>query len=145
MALEWSRVQQYERALGQRGLVARLAQVVQEREKRERDVLAAAQQPLEIGGQLDHRARQRFDALLGPLVVLRLGEPTASLLHLLGEQRPAVDLDDLQRAARRMQVLGRTQQRVGAGAAVDVALELRARGVERARELLVDELESVRG
>ena len=113
MALERTGVQQYERALGQRRLVARLTQVVQERQQRQRDVFPAAEQPLEIGGQLHHRARQRFDALLGLLLVLRLGEPAAGLLHLLGEQRRAVNLDDLQRAARGMQMLGGAQQRVG--------------------------------
>ena len=63
--LERAGVQQHERAFGQRRLVARLTQVVQQRQQRQRDVLAAAEQPLEIGGQLHHRARQRFDALLG--------------------------------------------------------------------------------
>ena len=67
-------VQQHERAFGQRRLVARLTQVVQQRQQRQRDVLAAAEQPLEIRGQLHHRTRQRFDALLGLLLVLRLGQ-----------------------------------------------------------------------
>ena len=58
-------VQQHERAFGQRRLVARLTQVVQQRQQRQRNVFAAAEQPLEIGWQLHHRARQRFDALLG--------------------------------------------------------------------------------
>src|SRR6188474_3203718 len=82
--LERTGVQQYERALGQRRLVARLAQVVQERQQRQCDVLPATEQPLEIRGQLDHRARQRFDPLLGFLLVFRLGEPATGLLHLLG-------------------------------------------------------------
>jgi hypothetical protein len=79
-----------------------LAQVVQERQQRQCDVLPATEQPLEIRGQLDHRARQRFDTLLGFLLVFRLGEPATGLLHLLGKQRRSVNLDDFQRAARRV-------------------------------------------
>ena len=142
--LERTAVQQDERALGQRRLVARLTQVVQERQQRQRDVLAAAEQPLEIRRQLHHRTRQSLDALLGRFLVRRLREPAARLLHLLGEQRRAVNLDDLQRAARRVQMLGRARQRVRSGPAVDVVLDLRTRRIERARKLLVDELERVR-
>ncbi len=55
-----------------------------------------------------------------------------------------MNLDDLERAPRRVQMLGRAQQRVGRRAAVDIVLELAARRVERARELAVHELEGVR-
>ncbi len=142
--LERAGVQQYERAFGQRWLVARLPQVVEQWQQRQRDVLAAAEQPLEVRRQLHHGARQRFDPLLGLLIVLGLGQAPAGLLHFFGQQRGAVNLDDLQRAACDVQIFRGAQQRVGAGAAVDVVLELAARGVERARELAIDELERVR-
>ena len=121
-----------------------MAQVVQQRQQGQRDVFAAAEQTLEIGGQLHHRTRQRFDALLGLRLVLRFGQPPARLLHLVCEQCCAVDLDYFEGAPRDVQVLRGAQQRVGARAAVDVILELAAGGIERARELSVDELERMR-
>ena len=78
------------------------------------------------------------------LLVLRFGQAPAGLLHFLREQRRAVNLDDLQRAARGVQVLGRARQRVRAGTTVDVVLELAARRIQRARELPIHQLEGVR-
>ena len=56
-----------------------------------------------------------------------------------------MDLDDLQSAARDMQHLGRAQQGILAGIAVDVFLELAPRAFEGAHELAIDELERMGG
>src|SRR5262249_47567029 len=106
-------------------------------------VLAAAEQALEVRGQLHHRARERFETLLALRVLARLGELATRLLHLLGEQRGAVDLDDLQRATRKMkQVRGLDERRLIA-VTVDVFLALAARRIERGRELAIDQVKRV--
>jgi hypothetical protein len=51
---------------------------------------------------LHHRAGQRLDAAIDVLATRRVNS-AAGLLHLLGEQRGAVYLDNLERAGREMQ------------------------------------------
>ena len=77
-------------------------------------------------------------------MIAGLGERSAGLLHLLGEQGRAVNLDDLQGPAREVQQVGGAQQRAALGVAVDVLFELATRVVERARELAIDQLERMR-
>src|SRR5690606_8466318 len=69
---------------------------------------------------------------------------TARALHLFGEHAGAVQLDDLQRALREMQQVGRAVERVAADVTLGEILELAARGIERAADLAADEIEGMR-
>ncbi len=141
VALEGSGIQQHQRAFGQGRLVACLSQIVQERQQHQRDVFAAAEQPLEVRRKLNHCSRQRFHSLLGLLRIVGLRKPAARELHFFREESGTMDLDDLQSAACDMQHVGRAQQSVLAGVAIDVFLELAPRAFEGVHELAIDELE----
>ena len=143
-ALERPGVEQEQRALGQHRLPAGIAEIVEQRQEHERDVAAAREQPLEIGRQLHHRARERLDAGID-VCATRCVNRAAGLLHLLGEQGGAVNLDDLERSGREVQQARGAHERLRIGLAVDEILDLAARGLERRGKLAIDEVERLAG
>ena len=102
-------VQQQQRAFRQQRTATHGTQIVQQRQQDQREVAAAGQHPIEIARQLHHRAQQRVEALRVRLLLGGAGDHVAGdLLHLLGEQRGAVDLEHAQHALHAMQFGGRT-------------------------------------
>ena len=97
-------VQQQQRVLGQQRRAACRPQVVQQGQQHQRDVAPAGDHPIEIGRQLDDGARQGVEAFLGRLAGGDVAmQVQRELLHLVGQQRGAIDLGDAQRAVRRVQ------------------------------------------
>ncbi len=115
-----------QRRFAEQALAAAGAQVVQQRQQDDRDVLVAALQALEIVGQLHHAAHQhriRFVALAHRADDERFGEA----LHVLDHHRRAVQLDHAQGALHLMQVHHAVAHRREALGRLDVLLERLAR------------------
>ena len=56
-------VEQQQRAFGEERAAAHRAQVVEQRQQHQREIAPAGEHPLEVAGQLHHRAQQRIQAL----------------------------------------------------------------------------------
>ncbi|MNZ64297.1 hypothetical protein D3C78_824650 [compost metagenome] len=87
----------------QQFLAARIAQIVEQRQDHQRQVAAGALDAVEVGRQLQdrlHQHRQGVALSAGPAIDQRLQQ----LLHFLGQQRSAVELDHLQGALHLMDV-----------------------------------------
>ena len=92
-------IEQQQRAFRQQRAAAHRAQIVQQRQQHQRQIAAAGEHALQVAGQLHHRAHQRIERLGLILALAAQADQVArDLLHLLGQQRRAVDLQ--QRAAR---------------------------------------------
>jgi len=123
-------------------MAAHGAQVVQQRQQHEREIAPAGEHALQIGGQLHHGAHQRVETLRLALALGVRGEQVLrDVLHLLGEQRRAVDLQHPQHALHLVQVLRALLEEGGVVGLLDVALERAARGGERCVHLAANELE----
>jgi hypothetical protein len=92
-------------AFAQAGLAARGAQLVEQRQQHDRDVLVPALQPLEVIGQQHHAAHERGAGGVAVADVADL-QGLRELFHLLGHHRRRVQLDHAQRALHLVQVAG---------------------------------------
>ena len=101
-------IEQQQRAFGQQRAAAHGAQIVEQRQQHQRQIPAARQNALEIRRQLHHGAHQCIQAVdLTLLIVAGLEQVARDVLHLLGEQRRTVNLDQAQHAMGRMQLIAR--------------------------------------
>ena len=83
------------------------AQIVEQRQEYQGEIAAAGKHPFEIGGQLDHGAHQRIEPVsLALLIVAGADQVAGNVLHLLGEQRGPIYLDQTQHTVRKVQLLG---------------------------------------
>ena len=121
------------------------AQVVQQGQQYERHVAPAAQDALEIGRQLHHRAHQRIESLremtfLGEVV----DQVTGDLSHLLREERRTVNLGNAQRSVDGVEMLLALTQESQIVLLLAECLESCARFVELACELTRDDMQGLR-
>jgi hypothetical protein len=134
-------IQQQQRAFGQQRVAAHRAQVVQQRQEHQRQVASAGQHPLEVARQLHHGAHQGIE---GFRLALALGvgreQVLRDVLHLLGEQRRAVDLQQPQHALHLVQVLCALLEQLRVVGLLDVALERSARFRQRGVDFATDEI-----
>ena len=135
-------IEQQQRAFRQQRAAAHGPQVVQQRQQHQCQVAPAGQHPLEIARQLHHRPHERIEALGLALALARRGEQVArDLLHLLGEQRRPVDLQQAQHALHLVQLLGAALEQRHVVRLLDVVLERGARLRERRVQLTTDNIE----
>ncbi len=139
-------IQQQQRAFGQQRAAAHRAQIVEEREQHQRKIAAAGQHALQIAGQLHHRPHQRIEALSLVLALGHRGQQVGRhLLHFLGEQGGAVDLENPQDSLHTVQLLRAALEKRGVALALDVILESRACVRERDIQLAADEIQRLGG
>src|SRR5580704_2527808 len=126
-------------------MAAHRTQVVQQRQQHQRQIAPAGQHPVEVARQLYHGAHQRIEALRLTLALVDRGdEVLRHVLHFLGEQRRAVDLEQAQHALHLVQVLRATLEQRHVVGLLDIILERTARLGERRGDLASDELECLR-
>ncbi len=100
-----AQVEEQQRPLGQKRAATDRTQVVQQWQQRERDVATARGDALDVGRQLLHGAHQRVECVAVRLAVGRVRIDVArDQLHLLAEQRAAVDLGEPEHAAHEVHV-----------------------------------------
>jgi hypothetical protein len=118
-------------------------QVVQQRQQHQRQVAAAGEHALDIARQLDHGAHQRVEGLRLVLLRGRRQQVLGDLLHLLGEQRGAEDLQQAQHTLHLVQVGDAALQQHDVFRLLDIGLERGACFGERVVELAADEVQSL--
>ena len=136
-------VQQQQGALGQQWFAARSTQVIEHRQQHECNIPAAAEQALDVRGQLHHRTRQGVESVFPALARAQCCEVPAGKFHFLGEQRRAVGFRQLQGAARLVQLVPGADERLGAAAAIDAILDGKVRIADRLHQLVADDGECV--
>ena len=127
-------------AFRQPRLAARGAQVVEQRQQDDRDVLVAALQALEIVGQQHHAAHQHRAGTVAVghgAFLQRLGQA----LHLLGHHRRRIQLDHAQRALHLVQVARAEAHAAGVGGVGGEVLDLDPRLAQGLVELRLDPAE----
>src|SRR5204863_265781 len=133
-------VQQQQRPLGQQRVTAHGSQVVQQRQQHQRQIAAPGEHALEIARQLHHGAHQRIETLR---LALALGvgrqQVLGDVLHLLGEERRAVDLEQPQHALHLVQLLRAGLEQLRVVGLLDVALERAACLRQRGADFTTDE------
>ena len=134
-------VEQQQRAFGQQRAAAHRAQVVEQRQQHQREIAAAGQHALDVARQLHHGAHERIEGF--GLVLLRGGrlQVVGDLLHFLGQQRGAEDLQQPQYALHLVQVGDAALQQHHVFGLFDKGLERGARLAERVVQLAADEIE----
>ena len=134
-------IEQQQRAFGQQRAAAHGAQVVEQRQQHQREIAATGEHALDVARQLHHRAHERIEGF--GLVLLRSGreQVVGDLLHLLGEQRGAEDLEQAQHTLHLVQVRYAALQQHHVFGLLDVGFERRARFAERVVQLAADEIE----
>ena len=138
-------IEQQQRSLGQQGTAAHGPQVVEQGQQHQGQIPAARQDPLQIGGQLHHGAHQRVEAVdLALLIVVGTQQVAGDVLHLLGEKRRAVYLDQAQNAMGRMQLVRAFLEQRALIRALRVGLERGSRVVQSRRQFLGDDVQSLR-
>jgi hypothetical protein len=139
-------VEQQQRALGQQRIAAHRPQVVQQRQQHQRQVAPAGEHPLEVARQLHHGAHQRVQALRLALTLRGGGEQVLrDVLHLLGQERGAIDLQHPQHALHLVQVGGAALEQRQVVGLLDIALERAARLGQRGVDFATDVIECLRG
>ena len=98
-------IEQQQGAFGEERAAAHRAQIVEQRQQHQRKIAPAGKHALKIARQLHHRPHQRIQAL-GLALALGGGgdEIVRDVLHLLGEERRAVDLKHAQHALHLVQL-----------------------------------------
>ena len=147
-SVRWRRIRQRalevgreQHAFAQAGFAARGAQLVEQRQQDDRNVLVAALQTLEVIGQQHDAAHQRRAGFVARSAHDRDSQRLRQLLHLLGDHRRGVQLDHAQRALHLVQVL-RAQAHLAAVAGIfGEGLDLDARLAQRLVELRLDPAE----
>jgi len=139
-------IQKQQSPLREEGAAAHGAQIIQKRQEHERQIAPTGQHALKIARQLHHRAHQRIQTL-GLALSLRGGceEIARDVLHFLGEERRAVDLEHAQHALHLVQLPGAALEEREVERLFDVAFERGARLGERRIELPAYEIEGLRG
>ena len=122
-------------------LTANRAQVIEQRQQHQREVATAGEHALHVARQLHHGAHQRVECL--GLVLLRRGrqQVTRHLLHFLGQQGRAEDLQQTQHALNLVKVGDATLQQHHVFRLFDESLERGARLTERVVQLAADQIE----
>lgn len=126
--------------LAEQSLAARRAQIVEQRQQNDRDVLVAALQALDVVRQLQEAAHQHRINVLARRDTA-FGDAARDALHLLGHECGAVELDHVQRAVRRVQAGGAFAHGLRIGRIVGIALERVARFFQCRIELGLDPAE----
>ena len=91
-------IQQQQRAFRQQRTAAHGPQVIEQRQQYQRQIPPAGQHALEVARQLHHGAHQRIERLILIFALIPKADQIAGdLLHFLGEQRGAIDLQHPQR------------------------------------------------
>ncbi len=115
-------VRQEQQLFREQILVAHRANVVEQRQDRDRDIAMAGLDMLEVIGQLQHRAQHDLERRFA-LLLLLLDDEIGERDHFLGQHRRAVLLDHHEHALDQPQAfLDRVQQRVVRR--LDIALEI---------------------
>ena len=135
-------IEQQQRAFGEQRAAAHRAQVVEQRQQHQGQIPAAREHPLEIGRQLHHGAHQRVQAVeLALLIAAGVDQITRDVLHLLGEQRGTVHLDQAQHPVRDMQVVSALFEQIPLFGTFRIGLERFACVGERDRQFLGDQMQ----
>jgi hypothetical protein len=108
--------------LGQQFFPARRAQVVEQRQQDDRNVLVPALQTLQVIRQLHDAAHQhRIGIVLG--LDRAIEQSLRDMFHLVDHHRRAVQLDHAQRALHLVQIVRAEAHLAGVGRILDVGLE----------------------
>ena len=129
-------VQQQQRAFRQQGAAAHRAHVVEQGQQHQRQVTPACNHPLQVTGQLDHRAHQRLEGLV--LVLAFVGaalQVLRDLAHFLGQQRSPMDLQHAQHTLHLPQLRLAALHQLGVARLLDMRLEGNARLAQRGGDL----------
>ena len=134
-------IEQQQRAFRQQRTAAHGAQVVEQRQQHQRQVAAAGEHALDVARQLHHGAHQRIERLGLVLLRSRRQQVLGDLLHFLGEQRRAEDLQQSQHALHLVQVADAALQQHDVFGLLDEGFERGARLAERVVQLAADQIE----
>ena len=143
-------VEQQQGSFGQQGAAPHGTQVIQQGQQHQGQIAAARKHPIQIGGQLHHCPHERIEAVVEALFILacivraRLEQIARDVLHLLGQQRGAVDLDESKHAVRKMQFVRAFRQQRGLVGAFGVSLQRYAGVEQRLRQFLGDDVQCLR-
>jgi hypothetical protein len=132
-------------AFAQPGLAARGAQLVEQRQQDDRNVLVAALQALEVVGQEHHAAHQRAAGFVavgdGALGALRNDQRVRQAFHFLRDHRRCVELHHAQRAVHLVQEAGAGAHQGGVGRILREGLDFPARLAQGLVDLRLDPAE----
>jgi hypothetical protein len=104
------------------------AQVIQQWQQHQREIAPAGQHALQIRGQLHHGAHQGVQALRLALALgVRRQQVVRDVLHFLGQERGAVDLQQPQHALHLVQLGGAALEQLHVVGLLDVGLDGDAR------------------
>ena len=134
-------IEQQQRAFGQQRTAAHGAQVVEQRQQHQRQIAATGEHALDVARQLHHGAHERIERLGLVLLRGRRQQVLRDLLHFLGQQRGAEDLQQSQHALHLVQVGDAALQQHHVFGLLDVGLERGARFAERVVQLAADQVE----
>jgi hypothetical protein len=131
-------IQQQQRALGQQRAAAHRAQVVEQWQQHQCQVAPAGQHAFHVARQLHHGAHQRVQSFRLVFLRSRRQQVVSDLLHFLGQQRGAENLQQTQHTLHLVQVGDAALQQHHIFRLFDIGLERRTRLAERVVQLATD-------